>query len=60
MLRNASFLTKTRERIEKIYGYDVIDDKNYNEVQPEKQKTFDFNNSSQPTSVALIPVLAKI
>lgn len=46
--------------IEKRFGYDVIDNKNYNEIEPERQTGLDFLTSTKTGNVALIPVLAKI
>lgn len=59
-LRNNESPRKKIEMIEKTFGYDVIDDRNYIDVEPIKQSNFDFSASTQPSSVALIPVLAKI
>jgi len=47
-------------KIERKFGYDVIDHKNYNELEPEKQSGIDFLTSTKTSNVALIPVLAKI
>jgi hypothetical protein len=46
--------------IEKRFGYDVIDHKNYKEIEPERQTGLDFFSSSKTGNVALIPVLSKI
>lgn len=35
-----------QDRIEETYGYDVIDHKNYNDVEPEVVNALDFASSA--------------